>query len=108
MKIKRIVAKDMRTALNEVKATLGADAVIMSNTKTADGIEIVAAVDSAPKNTQPEPESSNNRKVNSVKQPLKTAQKYLFVQFSLGRHPPQLTQTAGDSFISWEALSDWR
>ncbi|AWB67384.1 flagellar biosynthesis protein FlhF [Saccharobesus litoralis] len=45
MKIKRFVAKDMRTALLEVKNELGADAVIMSNTKTADGIEIVAAVD---------------------------------------------------------------
>ncbi|TAA40302.1 flagellar biosynthesis protein FlhF [Corallincola spongiicola] len=45
MKIKRFFAKDMRTALNEVKATLGADAVIMSNKKVTGGIEIVAAVD---------------------------------------------------------------
>nr|WP_217434882.1 flagellar biosynthesis protein FlhF [Marinifaba aquimaris] len=35
----------MRTALNEVKAVLGPDAVIMSNTKTSEGVEIVAAVD---------------------------------------------------------------
>jgi len=45
VKIKRYFAKDMRTALAEVKAELGADAVIMSNKKTANGIEIVAAVD---------------------------------------------------------------
>ncbi|MEJ6473108.1 flagellar biosynthesis protein FlhF [Pseudoalteromonas piscicida] len=45
MKIKRFFAKDMRTALNEVKEELGADAVIMSNKKLADGVEIVAAVD---------------------------------------------------------------
>jgi len=45
MKIKRYYAKDMRTALNQVKEELGPDAVIMSNKKTATGIEIVAAVD---------------------------------------------------------------
>lgn len=45
MKIKRFFAKDMRTALNEVKHELGPDAVIMSNKRMADGIEIVAAVD---------------------------------------------------------------
>ncbi|MDP4982547.1 flagellar biosynthesis protein FlhF [Pseudoalteromonas tunicata] len=45
MKIKRFFAKDMRTALNEVKEELGADAVIMSNKKMANGVEIVAAVD---------------------------------------------------------------
>ena len=45
MKIKRFFAKDMRTALAEVKETLGPDAVIMSNKKVSGGIEIVAAVD---------------------------------------------------------------
>lgn len=45
MRIKRYFAKDMRAALTEVKKELGPDAVIMSNKKTASGIEIVAAVD---------------------------------------------------------------
>ena len=45
MKIKRFFAKDMRTALKEVKETLGSEAVIMSNKKLADGIELVAAID---------------------------------------------------------------
>ncbi len=45
MKIKRFFAKDMRTALNQVKEELGNDAVIMSNKKMAGGVEIVAAVD---------------------------------------------------------------
>ncbi|KFZ36887.1 flagellar biosynthesis regulator FlhF [Shewanella mangrovi] len=45
MKIKRFFAKDMRTALAQVKDTLGSDAVIMSNKKVTGGIEIVAAVD---------------------------------------------------------------
>ena len=45
MKIKRYFAKDMRTALTQVKEELGPDAVIMSNKKTATGVEIVAAID---------------------------------------------------------------
>ncbi|EKO3903508.1 flagellar biosynthesis protein FlhF [Vibrio fluvialis] len=45
MKIKRFFAKDMRTALLQVKEELGAEAVIMSNKKVAGGVEIVAAVD---------------------------------------------------------------
>ncbi len=54
----------MRTALTEVKAVLGADAVIMSNTKTPEGIEIVAAVDNDPvpakANTQSPQQSVKN------------------------------------------------
>ncbi|WP_341501683.1 flagellar biosynthesis protein FlhF [Gallaecimonas sp. GXIMD4217] len=45
MKIQRFFAKDMRTALAEVKDVLGADAVIMSNTKVNGGVELVAAID---------------------------------------------------------------
>ena len=48
MKIKRFFAKDMRTAIAEVKEALGADAVIMSNKKVSGGVEIVAAIDSEP------------------------------------------------------------
>lgn len=45
MKIKRYFAKDMRAALTQVKEELGSDAVIMSNKKTPNGVEIVAAID---------------------------------------------------------------
>lgn len=45
MKIKRYVAKDMRTALEQIKTELGADAVIMSNKKIPEGVELMAAVD---------------------------------------------------------------
>jgi len=48
LKIKRFFAKDMKTALLQVKEELGADAVIMSNKKVAGGVEIVAAVDGEP------------------------------------------------------------
>lgn len=43
MKIKRFVAPDMRTALRMVRAEHGADAVILSNRRTEEGVEIVAA-----------------------------------------------------------------
>lgn len=46
MKIKRFFAKDVKSALLQVKDELGDDAVIMSNKKNAGGVEIVAAVDS--------------------------------------------------------------
>jgi flagellar biosynthesis protein FlhF len=48
MKIKRFVAKDMRSALAEVKEFLGSDAIILSNKKVAEGVEIVAAIDAEP------------------------------------------------------------
>ncbi len=63
--MKRFFAKDMRTALAEVKETLGSDAVIMSNKKVTGGIEIVAAVE--PTNAkQAEAESSRELAEDSV------------------------------------------
>jgi flagellar biosynthesis protein FlhF len=45
VKIRRFVAKDMRSALAQIKEELGVDAVIMSNKKIPEGVEIMAAVD---------------------------------------------------------------
>ena len=45
MKIKRFFAKDIRTALDEIKISLGPDAIIMSNKNVDGGVEIVAAID---------------------------------------------------------------
>ncbi|MCU7836197.1 MAG: flagellar biosynthesis protein FlhF [gamma proteobacterium symbiont of Taylorina sp.] len=45
MKIKRFFASEMREAIRQVKAELGADAVILSNNKVDGGIELVAAID---------------------------------------------------------------
>ena len=45
MKIKRYFAPDIRQAIRQVREELGADAVILSNRRSADGVEIVAAVD---------------------------------------------------------------
>ncbi|WP_040502913.1 flagellar biosynthesis protein FlhF [Idiomarina xiamenensis] len=54
MKIKRFFAKDMRTALQQVKETLGADAVIMSNKRVNGGVELVAAIDPESRQAQPQ------------------------------------------------------
>ena len=53
MKIKRFLGKDMREALKKVKEELGGDAVIMSNKKVPEGIELVAAYDKEPVAAQP-------------------------------------------------------
>jgi len=45
MKIRRITAPDMRQAIRQVREELGADAVILSNKRTGEGVEIVAALD---------------------------------------------------------------
>ncbi|MDC2888318.1 hypothetical protein PN838_05415 [Psychrosphaera sp. G1-22] len=70
MKIKRYYAKDMRTALAQVKEELGVDAVIMSNKKTATGIELVAAVDSDAElttkpSTQPVSEAETQQSISN-------------------------------------------
>ena len=45
MKLKRYTAPDIKQAMAKVRDELGADAVILSNRKIADGIEIIAAMD---------------------------------------------------------------
>ena len=43
MKIKRFVAADMRSAMNMVRREHGPEAVILSNRRVENGVEIVAA-----------------------------------------------------------------
>lgn len=45
MKIKRYVDKDMRRVLRRVREDQGPDAVILSNRRVDDGIEVIAAID---------------------------------------------------------------
>ncbi len=45
MKLKRFVAKDMRTALVKIKEELGAEAVIMSNKRVGPNVEIIAGIE---------------------------------------------------------------
>ncbi|MFA0196025.1 flagellar biosynthesis protein FlhF [Vibrio artabrorum] len=66
MKIKRFFAKDMRTALLQVKEELGSEAVIMSNKKVAGGVEIVAAIDG-----ESSPSTTSSR-LNKPQQPAQS------------------------------------
>ncbi|QMT59967.1 flagellar biosynthesis protein FlhF [Legionella sp. PC997] len=45
MKLKRFVAADTRSAMKQIKETLGADAVILSSHHVDAGVEVVAAID---------------------------------------------------------------
>ncbi len=45
MRIQRYIAKDMRTALAQVREALGVDAVILSSGKVGNEVEVVAAID---------------------------------------------------------------
>ncbi len=47
MKIRRYIAADMRSALKQVRDSLGEDAVILSSRRTGDSVEVVAAIDTA-------------------------------------------------------------
>lgn len=76
MKIRRFFGKDMRDALKQVKDELGGDAVIMSNKKLSDGVEIVAAYDKEPVQD----------KVNPVSKPLAAV-----------KNTPTLSEIIGDS-----------
>ena len=45
MKLQRFVAADTRSAMQQIKATFGPEAVILSSHRVDEGIEIVAAID---------------------------------------------------------------
>ncbi|CDZ78565.1 Flagella-associated GTP-binding protein [Legionella massiliensis] len=45
MKLRRFIAPDTRTAMQQIKAAFGPDAVILSSSKVEGGVEIVAAID---------------------------------------------------------------
>ncbi|WP_305832056.1 flagellar biosynthesis protein FlhF [Photobacterium leiognathi] len=91
MKIKRFFAKDMRTALSEVKEELGPDAVIMSNKKVSGGVEIVAAVDV---DTTPQPSSTHHRSREEASQGLSQARR------KLADDKVQLNQSTAQKFAS--------
>lgn len=91
MKIKRFFAKDMRTALNEVKAELGADAVIMSNKKLADGVEIVAAIDH---------DTSPAKAQSKAAKPAKPAHNERFIRPAPAQAQPEKQAAVADSLAA--------
>lgn len=77
MNISRFTAPDMRQAIRLVRDSLGPDAVIISNRKVDDGIEIIAAIDydeSLFQATQPEPEASETEQLSSLNLATETEQ----------------------------------
>lgn len=86
MKIKRFLGKDMREALKKVKDELGGDAVIMSNKKVPEGIELVAAYDKEPAGNPPK----------AMPQPQISAERSAPVSNSAD-NTPTLSEIIGDS-----------
>lgn len=84
MNIKRFFASDTRQAMQQVRKTLGADAVIISNRQTDDGVEIIAALEIdaerlastaskiAPKARQPRSKSSAPTASAATSEPMET------------------------------------
>jgi len=68
VKIKRFFAEDMRRGLQQVKETLGADAIILSNKKVNGGIELVAAVDPDARAPEAAPEMPANSQAPQPRQ----------------------------------------
>ena len=68
LKIKRFVEKDMRSALTQIKDELGADAVIMSNKRVPEGVELMAAVDNNVEIKAAQPVMQNSPENNSTAQ----------------------------------------
>src|SRR6267378_7526963 len=81
MKIIRHTARDMRQALRAIREQLGEDAVILSSRRTAEGVEVTAAVDfdatnlqgeslsSGPKGTRPSTEVPASAPARNIEPP---------------------------------------
>ncbi len=88
MKIKRFYAETLRDALRQVKESLGADAVILSNNKTQTGVELVAAIDydekQVSRKVQPEKPEKTVIKQEESSNWLKELKKMQFAQPQTG------------------------
>ena len=91
MKIRRFYGKDMREALNQVKQELGGDAVIMSNKKVGDGVELVAAYDN-----DPVIKSSQSQPVTNIR-PDEQMPKLRTAAANTGTKTPTLSEVIGES-----------
>ncbi|GAB6068066.1 flagellar biosynthesis protein FlhF [Methylothermus subterraneus] len=94
MKIKRFLAPDIRQALQQVKEVLGADAVILSNRKTEQGVEIIATCDfdletvAAAKPTPRAPTPATSSKPAPMPRPAFSARSYSAVAEFTGTAKP--------------------
>jgi flagellar biosynthesis protein FlhF len=114
MKIRRFYGKDMREALKQVKDELGGDAVIMSNKKHADGIEIVAAYENEPDAqllpNKVEPKTSPSRKTPTLSEIIgdtgPDSLKALLEKQSQSASPSQLKEVENVSEIKGQVYSN--
>lgn len=105
MKIKRFFAANVRQAIRSVREQLGPDAVILSNRRVSDGIEIVAAIDYDANLLKMVGSVSNNvspRAASPMNEPEKTQAPAgraaaFFSTFKAGADPSAAKQTASTS-----------
>ncbi|ASQ45375.1 Flagellar biosynthesis protein FlhF [Legionella clemsonensis] len=105
MKLKRFVALDTRSAMQQIKATFGPDAVILSSSRVDNGVEIVAAVDfdetvltanaaiasAEPASQVSEKQASSMSPLDEMRQEIQTLRGMLEIQMR-GHTPPQAKQ----------------
>jgi len=65
MKLQRFIGKNTKSVLDEIRATLGEDALIVSNTKIGSKTEIIAAREEVPQPTQ-----AQSSEINSSSAPM--------------------------------------
>jgi len=109
VKIRRFVAKDMRSALAQIKDELGADAVIMSNKKIPEGVELMAAIDynqSLPKATHDNENDKNARREvsNDVVNIGVSSKTQLTEESTVGEENSHTSSNANDPADSLSAL----
>lgn len=90
MKVRKFVAANMQEALKRIREELGADAVILSNDKTDEGVEIVAALD------YDEQSASEEISVEGQPSPSRIAklhaQRHVRLQEEMGRAKEHITK----------------
>ncbi len=72
MKMRRFFAADMPTAMQAVRDALGDEAVILSNRRTDEGIELMVAVEYDPSLLHENKTAGSRKRLTSVKNPVKT------------------------------------
>ncbi|MCC5792960.1 MAG: flagellar biosynthesis protein FlhF [Legionellaceae bacterium] len=125
MKLKRFIAADTRSAMQQIKATFGPDAVILSSAKVEGGIEVVAAIDfdesmlssdiACAEAQPPRPVSAQNSHspMDEMRQEISTLRSMLETQmrgFGMESAPllavlTQQLMVAGTSYVSAQALT---
>lgn len=95
MKVKRYIASTSREALRQVKEELGVDAVILSNRKTKDGIEIMALADSEMSNLVQTPSTSPGITQYKQNKEFRMAESYS-KELPLANEPVEIKKLAND------------